>query len=543
MRRRTVRILAILFVSFAVLAALLFFHGFRSRPAHLSDLMVDEAQFTRLAESRAEDPALVSAFLCNGFEAPAAGCDFYYSIIEGDPTGMDPVVEARGDCSLKLAFLRRALDGQTLRSGGGLPFIAYSDNAYCAGTLYPTTLPVMRITVTEPDQNGSYDITDRVYRDAEMLLFDNRAAIPATSRYSRSDLTLRVRGNTTAVLPKQSYRLSLFQVSTGNHRRHNDLPLLGMRADEDWILYSAGSDCERIRNTLSNNLWYSTGAAENARGVTLGVECRYVELLMNGQYMGLYSLMYPLDKKQISLPDDGFYYRGASYQQTTIEMLNQATDAPAVGGWELRYPSRAAAKGRACWTGLASYYEYIYTVQDMNYCVWFDKSLDTQNIVNLHLFLSLIDGRDNYYKNNNVIAYPQDDGSWRYLLAPWDLDLTFGHEFSPDTRWRISEELSAPDRAYNPWPLPANRMISLSPEFRHTVLDRWHELRASEWSDEALSALLDEYEQQIFGSGAMARERERWPDAPSSEDLSQLRAWLRARLAYLDGYFEEVMGR
>ena len=543
MRRRTIRILAILFVSLSALAALLVFHGFGSRPAHLSDLMLDEAEFGSLTDNRTEDPSLVSALLCNGFEMPGAGGDFYYSIIEDDPSGMDPLVEVRGNGPLKLAFLRRALDEGTLRSGDGLRFIAYSDAVYCTGTFYPTTLPVMRITVTEPDQSGSYDILDRVYRDAEMLLFDNRATIPATSRYSCSDLTLRVRGNTTAVLPKQSYRLSLFQVSTGNHRRHNDLPLLGLRADEDWILYSAGSDSERIRNTLANNLWYHSGAAENARGVTLGVECRYVELLMNGQYMGLYSLMYPLDKKQISLPDDSYYYRGASYKQTTPDMLRQATDASVVGGWELRYPSGASAKGRACWTGLADYYEHIYKVQGDAYRVWFDKSLDTQNIVNLHLFLSLIDGRDNYYKNNNVIAYPQDDGSWQYLLAPWDLDLTLGHEFSPDTRWRISDELSAPDREYNPWPLPANRMISLSAEFRHAVLERWQELRASEWSDEAISALLDEYEQDIFGSGAMARERERWPDAPNAEDLSQLRSWLRSRLTYLDSYYEEVMGR
>ena len=142
-----------------------------------------------------------------------------------------------------------------------------------------------------------------------------------------------------------------------------------------------------------------------------------------------------------------------------------------------------------------------------------------------------------------MIAYPQEDGSWRYLLAPWDLDLTMGHESSAETQWRISDELNPPDREYNPWPLPARRMLDLSSDFRQAMLARWRELRAGEWSDAALSALLDRYEQQIYGSGAMARERERWPDSPGSEDLSQLRNWLQARLAYLDGYYEEVLGR
>ena len=223
MRRRTVRILAILFVSLAALAVLLAFHGFGSRPAHLSDLMLDEAQFARLTEGRAEDPSLVSTFLCNGFELPAAGGNYYYSIVDGDRTGMDPVAEARGEGALKLAFARRALDAQTLRSGDGFRFIAYNDGAYCTGVLYPTTLPVMQITVTEPDEDGSYEIYDRENRDAQMLLYDNRSTIPATSRFSQSALTIRIRGNTTGLLPKKSYRLSLFSVSTGEHRRHNDL--------------------------------------------------------------------------------------------------------------------------------------------------------------------------------------------------------------------------------------------------------------------------------------------------------------------------------
>ena len=543
MRRRTARILAILFVSLAALAVLLVFRGSGSRSAHLSDLMLDAPQFSRLTESRSEDPDLITALFCNGFELPAAGDNYYYSIVDGDRTGMDPVAEARGSGPLKLAFLRRSLDEQTLRSGDGLAFVAYNDTDYCTGVLYPTTLPVMSITVTEPDQDGSYEIYDRTSRDAQMLLFDNRSTIPATSRFCRSELTIRVRGNTTAVLPKKSYRLSLFTVSTGDHRRHNDLPLLGLRTDEDWILYSSGNDSERIRNCLASNLWYTTGATKNDLGKTLGVESRYVELLMNGQYMGLYCLMYPLDRKQVGLPDDGYYYRGKSYMETTAEMLRHARDESVVGGWELRFPSGSDAKGRSCWTCLEDYFAHIYQSSEADYAVWFNTCLDQDNIVNLHLFLSLVDGRDNYYKNNNVIAYPQEDGSWRYLLAPWDLDLTLGHEFSSETQWRVSPELNPPDREYNPWPLPAHRMIDLSSGFRQAVLTRWHELRSGEWSDPALSALLDSYEQQIYGSGAMARERERWPDSPDSENLSELRTWLQARTAYLDGYFEEAMGQ
>ena len=88
----------------------------------------------------------------------------------------------------------------------------------------------------------------------------------------------------------------------------------------------------------------------------------------------------------------------------------------------------------------------------------------------------------------------------------------------------------------DPWPTSISRMIH-TPAFRQALAERWQALRSGDWSDEALSALLDDYEAQICGSGAMAREGRRWPDAKRSEDLSELRTWLQARLAWLDGYF------
>ena len=538
MRRRTVCILAILAISLAALAGLLFFRGPGSGSGRLSRRMTDEASFDRLTEGRAEDPDLVSEFLCNGVVLPGGDGAFYYSMREGDT--MDPVVEVRGREALTLTFARRSLDAQTLRGGEGLPFIACSKTAYCTGVLYLTSLPVMSITVTEPDAAGSYEIYDRIDRDAKMLLYDNRAGVPDTARINSSETTIRIRGNTSAVLPKQSYRLSLFTVSTGLHRRHNNLSLLGMRADEDWILYSGGTDSEHIRNALSNNLWFQSCAANNFLGVKPGVECRFVELVMNGRYMGLYTLMYPLDKKAVSLPDDGFYYRGASYAETTAEMLSRAKDERIVGGWELRYPASTA--GRNCWECLRDYFANIYTHEEDADLNWYWSRLDRNNVIDLHLFLTLLNGRDNYYKNNNVLVYPVAS-TYYDLLAPWDLDLTWGHDYSADSDWRIASELTPPDQYYNPWSLPGSRMAALSPDFRAMMLARWHELRQGEWSDAALSALFDSYEQQVFGSGAMARDQARWPDAPHARDLSELRDWTGARLVYLDGYFEEVLGQ
>lgn len=542
MRKHTLYGLVLLTLVLAALVLVLNAHPFGSKPARLSSLMVSASAYDALPEGRSEDPSLLQGLSCNDFSLPAASNAFYYSMIEGDPFALDPLVAAQGSQTLCIAFCEELLDEAFLRRGEGLRFTVYTDTAYAHGTMHLTTLPTVCITVTQPDDAGSYEIYDRMERAATMTLFDNRDAIPNRARIVRSDTSIRIRGASSAQVPKKSYRLSLNTLSLGENLRQNPQSLLGMRSDEDWILYSPTSDAERIRNSFFNNLWYQTGAQNNSLNVTLGVECRYVELVLNGQYMGLYSLMYPLDEKQVSLPKEGFYYRGISYEGTTPEQLRQAGDAVVVGGWEYRGSFKSSAKGAERWECLCRYIENITYYSAGDEPEWYAANFDEDNIIDHHLFLSMIQGEDNYYKNNNIIVYPMPEGGYRYLLAPWDLDLTWGSRHDFESEWRIGNDRLQPEKEFHAlWSLPGDRMAHLSADFRANMLARWRELRAGPWSDAALMAQMDAYEEEIFGSGAMARDHSRWPTAPAADDLGLFREYGLARLAFLDSYFEEAM--
>lgn len=513
------------------LVFVLFFHGTGSKAARLSALMAEPAQIDALCEARREDASILESLRCNDYLAPSAGTDFYCSLI-GD--GLDPTVEALGQGKLRLVFEKAELDADFLASGQPLRFLAYDEERCAEGRLFLTTLPIMDIAVDD-----SLDVSDRTNRDAHLTLFDNRDGVAAAFRVLSTDTIIRVRGASSAAAPKKSYRLSLYTTSLGNNHRKNHRSLLGMRTDEDWILYSAGGDGERIRNTFFNNLWYQTCAGHNSLGKTLGVEGRYVELILNGQYMGLYTLMYPLDEKQVGLPEDGFYYRGFSYDNVTPEMLAKAGTADTVGGWEFRGPA-GAGEGR--WLCLQDYMQHL-TVPDEGYLDWAAQKFDRDNILDLHLFLLLIQGQDNYYKNNNIISYPVN-GDYKYLLAPWDLDLSWGNDHDNTSEWQTTAYAYAPDGMFSTlWSLPAERCLHDSAEYRAACLARWRELRAGPWSDEALNQAFDRYEAQIYGSGAMAREAERWPTSPTSENLDRFRSYGMARTAFLDGYFEEVFAQ
>ena len=64
-------------------------------------------------------------------------------------------------------------------------------------------------------------------------------------------------------------------------------PLLGLPADDDWILYSAYNDRTLIRNVL---------AYETARSMgRYAARTRFVELRLNGRYHGVYVLMEKLE--------------------------------------------------------------------------------------------------------------------------------------------------------------------------------------------------------------------------------------------------------
>lgn len=490
-RKHTIIGLILLAVSLTAMILVLMLHG--SAPARLDALMVDDAQLEALKKHRQEDTTLLQELFANDFSLPRASDTWYYSMVEQDAQADSPVLQAAGHSGLQLAFAQTTVDDAFLRSGDGIAFVAYTDDAYATGVLQLTTLPVLRIDVTKPDANGSYAVTDRTERAAVMRLLDNRSGLTDQARLVRSDATIRIRDASSVYQPKYSYRLSLSMESLGGNTRPNHIPLLGLREDEDWILYAAGGDQERLRNAFSNNLWYDTCASDNCMGVTLGVQATFVELILNGEYMGLYTLMHPLDDKQLQLSSDDFYYRGISYDLTTSQMMQDAADEQTVvGGWEFRGPKDSTAVGYERWKPLEEYLWIYYNSDTQNFYKWMLETSDPDNMIRMYLFLSLVQGMDNFYKNSNLIVYTQPDGSHRCLFAPWDLDLTWGNSYTLDNEWRTLPYSLPPDLIYGH--RLVDRMAGMSGAYCEQILQTWQQLRTGPWSDEAMLAQLDGYE-------------------------------------------------
>ena len=147
-----------------------------------------------------------------------------------------------------------------------------------AQTFTESTLPIIRI-----DTEGN-TIVDEPKVLAKMGIIDNgpgninRPGDPPND-YDGS-IGIEFRGSSSqALFDKKNYGIELRKVG----EQDTSLSLLGMPAEEDWVLHGPYSDKSLMRNVLTFHLWTATGR--------YGSRTRYVELLLNNDYKGVYVLM------------------------------------------------------------------------------------------------------------------------------------------------------------------------------------------------------------------------------------------------------------
>ncbi len=411
-------------------------------------------------------------------------------------------------------------------SGRKITCMAYNEEAYEPYTLVVTTLPLMSI------EAEGY-MSDEDVR-MEMTLFDNREK----TRVSiwESEGTIARRGRTTSTYAKTGYKIELSE----------KFSLLGMRRDDDWVLYAGYNDQEKIRNVFSCNLWKNSCAGNNSFGIDNGVEYRYIELFINGMYEGLYALGYRIDDRQMGVSaeaDNGCIYKKVNYYS---EYPVTWTDEGTIPDYEISTKKLDAEQTAAKWQQLYDFYEGILWHQDDD--EWLLNSIDLDNSIDMHLFLNLVQGEDNakgpFTKNMYITARKTEEGGYRYLYTPWDLDITWGNVWVHDApNYTVAYGLAPADSVIWTSGCLYELLSNGNREVRERYLARYRELRAGAWSEEALLEQLDCLEAQIFDSGAYVRDRGRWDGGSYVSDetrLSAFKQYVLDRLAAMDHYYDQI---
>lgn len=411
--------------------------------------------------------------------------------------------------------------------------IVYTNNEYREYAIVYTSLPVIEID-TRSERIGDEDVPMR------FTLADNRGS---TTRLITSEGVIHVRGNSTRNDPKNNYRITLYQQ---NSDRENDTSLLGLRADGDWLLYAAYGDQEKVRNVFSSNLWMDSCARNNSFGLVNGMEYRYTELILNGSYWGLYALGYPIDAKQMNIvPDQRMEYDEFLFKKTSWGSTVK-TDARS-DGYELQFNAEEFVLNNGL-SVLDRYYAGLLhpSAENLN-DLYLHTDIDTA--VDIYLFLMLVQGNDHVIpgtdsvKNIFVTVKVNEDWNRIILFTPWDLDTVWGNGFFEGSA-EHEYTVQATDNRYIMRLNPVYRLLAMGDRgMEERVRGRYVELRAAEWSDEALARRLDDLERDIFGSGAFSRDKARWPEGSYVEaetGLCEFRAYVTERMSAMDAWVDET---
>lgn len=198
-----------------------------------------------------------------------------------------------------------------------------------------TSLPVIELKKPSAFTND--------YESCQIVIDDPNSS-HAASVYSA---TVKHRGGSTNAdnRHKRNYHFKLLD----DKKTSLDLPLLGMRDDNSWLLDAGQVDLFRVRNHICHELWldFSTPPyyhPKEPKSVN-GCNARMIELFVNDEYRGIYSLMEPVDRKQLKLKKykngvKGCLWKADGWQATTFyDVINSYNNQlPRLMGFEAKYP-------------------------------------------------------------------------------------------------------------------------------------------------------------------------------------------------------------
>jgi CotH protein. len=476
-------------------------------------------------------------------------------------------------CTLFLPLLRTLLFGLLsflLPAGCAVANLDRDPPEESAAYWGRTDLPVLWM-----DRTGESDWGDGMI-SAEMRVYENRSGgtAPFTGGVlEASSVAYRIRGQSSGSMPKKSLALETRLSGTDEA---NNMPLLGLPADNDWVLHASYSDKSLMRNYLV----YTLGAAVGADRGIWQPRVRHFELYYCGfaddgwslpdprttSFQGIYLLTEKVKrgKNRVDIAD--------AEGKADPEKAGYLLKIDKAGGTEWYIPDVDAANLSVAdpdsQTITAEQQLYIQGyIQKMEAVMkdpvlrydarkGYGQYLDKASFIDFFLMNEFSKNIDGY----RISSFMTKDAGGKLRAGPlWDFDIALGnadyYEGADTSGWNILLMLPADGMlqwdGYKPpfwW-----QVMLADPEFVRLARARWKELRAGALSDAAIAGTIALARSRI--GPAIGRETERWPrfgqyDWPNvlpipgndkdiedytwEDHVGYLENWIHDRLAWMD---------
>ncbi len=377
-------------------------------------------------------------------------------------------------------------------------------------------------TGSEPDPQLSSPGTATLSCDGQLSTTDSRCVFeawwPDGTLEVSTGADVRIRGRSSEGFPKHQYGMEF----VNDAGEPTSAELFGMGSEGDWVLNGMWIDRAMFRNKLAFDVFRELGG-----GNDWAPESVYVELTIDGDYVGLYLLNETVDRDRSRLDiaeDDG---TGQSFIVAASE--DGIYSNVQYGRWEIDYPTEVTgAVQRGVEARLAAWEAEITGRGDPF------TEMDLDSFVRFVLVEEFVKNNDGYYLSHRVYAHP--DG---YLhMVPWDLDLSLGQPSYNDNENPYSWI------AYR----PAIVADSANDAFHQRFSEMWAEAREGTLATDAVIGRQEALRAHM--GEAIDRNWSRWniEDVDFSgylyrvsspeEEYARVATWTEARLDWMDAAVE-----
>lgn len=436
---------------------------------------------------------------------------------------------------------------ESIREGHIFQAAIVKGREYALTNIIVSGMPVISIE-TKNSWQPEYPIEDidnyvfnsetRYLGDITIFNADGNSGTYGTQEYNegsnyrilRRKVSYHTRGNTSDNFEKKSYALKLSD-GQGENKKED---LFGLGRSADWKLLAGAGDVTKVREKTAWQLWEEIAGRQStvSEGATA---MEYCEVILDGDYIGMYQIIKALDEDTMSLRDTDVLYKFIQAEMPLDEDIQSSIDAGYVVCYpiRIRYPKQGEGDLAGQWEPIRRYLDAAYWHID------FEKlynTIDLDNTMDYYLFLEAVSGWDNACKNTYRIARKTEEGEYRILTIPWDLNYTFGDEFTVEIE--LGKTRFNPDTTQL-YTEPVIRQLFMNNTHgeEDILKDKWKEYRQDIFSDGHILGLMQENMEYMQGTGAFGRDSERWPMQNNDSDLTKIMAYEKERLVFLDEYF------
>jgi hypothetical protein len=394
------------------------------------------------------------------------------------------------------------------------------------------------------------DIPDEPKLDAYLGIVDNGPDNLnfLTDSFNGYDgyIGIELRGSSSLSFAKKNYGLE----TRYENGENNNVPLLGMPEENDWVLHGPYSDKSLMRNVLSFHI------GELMERYT--PRTRWCELFINDQYMGVYVLMEKIkrDKNRVNIaklkPEDT---SGDELTGGYIFSADRSDEGPETG-WASPFTNAVFYKYQdpdfdelmpVQKDYISNYFTLFET--DMNgasSAEKYEQYIDVPSWIDYWIATEVFKHIDNYKYSFYMYKRKESNGGKIHFGPLWDLNLGYGNfNFAQDPGPEGWSFVWANLGYLRPgWILD----LSTDSKIQNRAHCRWKELRQGGLHTDSLMQFIDSTAYLL--EQAQNRNFERWPVLgtylwPNSyvgdsyeEEVNFLKDWLTARLDWMDENME-----